>query len=48
MEYRRDYQSRNNEKITIEQSIRKKCYPKPRQVWYMKLGVNIGHEADWK
>ena len=46
--YTKDFDGWNKEKIIIHSRAKKILYPKIRQVWYIKLGVNIWHEADGK
>lgn len=46
--YIKDFDGWNKEKQTIHNKKHKQFYPKTRQVWYTKLGVNVGYEADGK
>jgi len=46
--YIKDFDGCNKENQTIHNKKHKQFYPKPRQVWYTKLGVNIWYEADGK
>jgi len=47
-EYIKDYDKRNEIKKETNKKSKGLPYPKERQVWRIKLGVNIWYEADGK
>lgn len=47
MIYIKNFDWRLDEKKKIHVTDRN-FFPKQRQIWYAKLGVNVWHEADWK
>jgi mRNA-degrading endonuclease toxin of MazEF toxin-antitoxin module len=47
--YYKDFDGRNMEKKHLDMAyVHKLLYPRARQIWYIKLWVNIGFEADGK
>ena len=44
----KDFDKWNSEKQILDKKIEVEKYPKPREIWFVKMWVNIWDEQNWK